>query len=129
MLLSFWMMSVVVGQIIIRNPITIATKPVPTPNRIINTINPIIFQTIGGTTTAAPTTPAPTPEPIPPELQLVGTDGLLDPASFDGGVYPGSLLRFKLLNLPVAYFVNQLMRTFVQGVECPMFFRDDVQSR
>lgn len=125
--------------ITIKNPITfntrlITTKPVPTPTfRPILTINPVIVQTLfppgTGTTTAAPVTPAPTPEPVPPELQLLGPDGPLDPTVFDGAVYPGSLLRFRLLNLPATYFVNQLMRAFISGVECPMFFRDDVESR
>ena len=107
---------------------TLQTIPSLTFNTLPFTINTLPFST-----TTKPATPAPTPAPPPPpELIVLGPIGLARTVAgdADGGVYPGSLVKFRLTNAPIAYFSQQFVRMFVGGgYECALFFQSDAPHR
>ena len=118
-------------------------RPIPAPSPFVFVPTPIFFPftlaPIGTTVpmaTPAPTPgvtmpPTPAPTPVPPNVVFKGVVGEFEgkTADVDGGLWPGSLVKFVLENVPPAFFRQTFMRMFAGGVECPVFPQSDTPMR
>ena len=75
--------------------------------------------------------PTPAPTPVPPNVIYKGVVGEFagDATAVDGGLWPGSLVKFALENIATVYMRQTFLRMFAGGVECPVFPQRDVPLR